>query len=123
MSYYFHNVPGRLRVKTPVIKNNPKAEYNLKKELGTFYGIATVDINLITGSILINYNPKITNPKDILNFLHRKGYFDPSKAVSNEQYIKEAAAKAGTVIGRSLFSTFAGLALEKTPFSFLALLI
>ncbi len=123
MSYYMHNVPGRLRIKSPVIKNNRTVVDELKKSLSTLHGVAAVDINLITGSLLINYNSKSVKHMDIVDILQRKGYFDASKAITNDQYIHSAASKAGAIIGKSIFGAFAGRALEGTPLSFLAILI
>lgn len=123
MSYYLHNVPGRLRIKSPIIKNNKNVANELKKNLSTIYGIATVDINPTTGSVLINYNPKSVRHSDIVHILEQKGYFDASRAITNDEYIHKAASKAGAVIGKSIFSTFTGIALEGTPLSFLAILI
>jgi len=123
MSYYMHNVPGRLRIKSPVIKNNKKMANEVKKTLDMLPGIAAVDINLTTGSLLINYNSKSVNHMDIVDILQRNGYFDASKAVNNDEYIHRAASKAGAFIGKSIFSTFAGMALEGTPLAFLAVLI
>jgi copper chaperone CopZ len=123
MSYYMHNVPGRLRIKSPVIKNNKNVADELKKSLSTLYGVATVDINLTTGSVLVNYNSKSVKHTDIVDILQRKGYFDASKALTNDEYLHRAASKAGDVIGKSIFSTFTGMALKETPLSFLAILI
>lgn len=123
MNYYMHNIPGRLRIKSPVIKNNKAVADELKKSLSTLYGVATVDINLTTGSLLINYNTKSIKQSDILNILQQKGYFDATKAMTNDEYIHKAASKAGSVIGKSIFSTFAGMALKETPLSFLAILL
>lgn len=123
MSYYIHNVPGRLRIKSPVIKNNKTVADELRKNLSILYGIATVDINLITGSLLINYNPKVIKYIDIVEILQRKGYFDMSKAITNDEYLYRAASKAGTIIGKSIFSTFTGMALQETPLSFLTILL
>jgi len=123
MSYYIHNVPGRLRVKSPAVRRNSDAEYDLRKILGTINGIATVDINRTTGSILINYNPRVLNHKDILVTLQNKGYFDSSRAETNDEYLKRVASKAGNVIGRALFGTFLDIALEESALSFLSLLI
>jgi copper chaperone CopZ len=123
MSYYIHNIPGRLRIKSPVIKNNKSVADELKKGLGTLHGVAAVDINLATGSLLVNYNSKSVKHSDIVDILQTKGYFDSSKALTNDEYLHKAASKAGAVIGKSIFSTFTGMALERTPLSFLALLI
>ena len=94
-------MPCRLRVKSPTIKNNAEAEYSLTKILCTFYGISTVDINLTIGSVLNNYNKNIDRYKDILALLQRKCYFDPSKTVTNDQYIQNAASKVSLVISLS----------------------
>ena len=123
MSYYMHNVPGRLRIKSPVIKNNKNVADELKKTLSMLHGVATVDINLTTGSLLINYNSKSVKHTDIVDILQRKGYFDASKAATNDEYLHKAASKAGAIIGKSIFGTFAGMALEGTPLAFLAILI
>ncbi len=123
MSYYIHHVPGRLRIKSPVIKNNKFVAEELKKCLSTLYGIATIDINTTTGSLLINYNKRAINYNEIINLLERKGYFDSSKALTNDDYLHQATSKAGAVIGKSIFSTFTGMALKETPLSFLAILI
>ncbi len=123
MSYYVHNVPGRLRVKTPVVKRNKEVADEIRKILSTIHGIATVDINLTTGSILINYNPKTADDKDIVNTLQRKGYFDTSKALTNDQYIQTAASRAGSLIGKAIFGTFVESALEGSALSLITLLI
>lgn len=124
MNHYIHNVPGRLRVKSPIIKKNKNAEYKLKNVLGTMDGITTVDINLTTGSILINYNPKTISRSDILNILQRDGYFDASKSITNDHIIiHPAVLKAGQIIGKALFGAFIGAILDDTPLSFLKILI
>lgn len=123
MSYYIHHVPGRLRIKSPVLKNNNSVVEELKKSLSTLHGIGTVDINLTTGSLLVNYNKKAINYTEIVSLLERKGYFDSSKALTNDDYLYRAASKAGSVIGKSIFNTFTGMALKETPLSFLTILL
>lgn len=123
MSYYMHNVPGRLRVKSPLVRKNQDIADDIRKSLSTMQGIATVDINLTTGSILVNYNPKTIHHEDIVSLLQRKGYFDKSKALTNDQYIHRAASKAGDVVGRAIFGTFLETALEGSALSLITLLI
>jgi len=123
MSYYIHNVPGRLRVKTPLVKRNQEVADEIRKILSTMSGIATVDINLTTGSILINYNPKQVGDKEIVNTLQRKGYFDTSKALNNDQYLHEAASQAGNFVGKVIFGTVVDKALEGSALSLISLFI
>jgi cation transport ATPase len=123
MSYYMHNIPGRLRLKSPLLKRNTAAADELKKTLSTMQGIAAVDFNPTTGSLLINYNHRTTRPHDIVRLLERKGYFDSTKATTNEQYIHTAAQKTGRVIGKAALGLAVEKAFEGSALSLLALVL
>lgn len=123
MSYYMHSVPGRLRIKSPLLKRNSPAVDELKKSLSTVQGIATIDFNPTTGSLLINYNHRISKPEDIIGLLERKGYFDRTKATTNERYIHAAAEKTGRVIGKAALGMAIEKAFEGSALSLLAILI
>ncbi|MCL4490947.1 MAG: cation transporter [Nitrospirae bacterium] len=123
MSYYIHNVPGRLRMKSPAIKKNEQVAGDLKKILSTMNGIATVDINLTTGSLLVNYNPKAVDHRDIVGILQRKGYFDTEKAATNDQYIHSAVSKAGHMVSKAVFGAVVEKAFEGSALSLLAVLL
>lgn len=123
MSYYIHSIPGRLRIKSPRIKNNDDAVHELRKVLGTIEGVATIDVNLLTGSLLVNYNPKRLKESDILSVLERRGYYDAAKALTNDEYIHGAASKAGHFLGRTLFGACVDTALQGSGLSILAVFI
>ena len=123
MSYYMHNIPGRLRVKSPRLKRNDAAEDELRMALSTIQGIAAVDFNPVTGSLLINYNHRTTNHEDIISLLERKGYFDRKKAMSNDGYFHKAAEKTGRVIGKAVLGMAIKKAFEGSALSFIGLLI
>jgi cation transport ATPase len=123
MSYYMHNVPGRLRVKSPLLKRNNDAGNELKKALSTIQGVAAVDFNPTTGSLLINYNHRVTKHEDIISLLERKGYFDRTRAVTNESAIHAAAEKTGRVVGKAVLGIAIDKALEGSALSLIGLLI
>ena len=123
MSYYIHNVPGRLRIKTPLIKKNQSIAEDVQNLLRPLIGISSTSFNLITGSIVINYNHKVITSKEIVNTLNYAGYFDLSKAITNDEYIKTAAASMGQVVVKTLFGTFIESALEGSALSFIAILV
>lgn len=123
MSYYVHHVPGRLRIKIPAVKKNVNVGNKLKKSLSTMPGIATVDFNLATGSLLINYNPKAVSHTDILSLLQRKGYFDTSKVATNDQYIHNTVAKAGNIVVKAVVGAFIQETLDGSALSLLAVLL
>ncbi len=123
MSYYLHNVPGRLRVKSPLLRRNDAAGDEVKKTLSLIPGVAAVDFNPVTGSLLINYNHKTTRHEDIVGLLERKGYFDRAKATTNEGYLHAAAEKTGRVIGKAALGIAVEKALEGSALSLISLLI
>lgn len=123
MSYYIHNVPGRLRIKTPLIKKNQSIAEDVQNLLRPLIGISSTSVNLITGSIVVNYDHKVITSKEIVNTLNYAGYFDLSKAITNDEYIKTAAASMGQVVVKTLFGTFIESALEGSALSFIAILV
>ncbi len=98
MNHYIHDVPGRIRVKSPGIKGNQRAADEVKYLVAGFSGVNSVECNLITGSILINYQKDKLNKKVIVDLLSEKGFFDQSKAVTIDEYFNRAA----NYIGRSV---------------------
>jgi hypothetical protein len=94
MAYYLHQVPGRLRVKTPFIKGSEERASEVQDFLKRLGGIESISTNIITGSLTIYYNPAEIDPETITNNLSRVGYFDRSKAITNDQYIFAAASSA-----------------------------
>ncbi len=93
MSYYIHDMPGRLRVKSPKIRKNRNVGDEVQKLIGMTDGVDSVAVNLLTGSLLINYNPRVTRNDELINLLQEKGYFDHSKATTNDLYMHQAASK------------------------------
>ncbi len=123
MSYYIHSIPGRLRIKSLKVKQNPRASEEIRMALSSLQGLGTVEINNITGSILVNYNPGVLNSKDITSLLERKGYFDSSKAVTNDTYIKEKVTALGNFASRTVFGSVVEKSLEGSALAYLAVLI
>ncbi len=91
MSHYFHVVPGRMRIKSPLIKGMNNVE-EVEALLEAIHGVQSFDINTVTGSILVNYNSKVVTSQKIISILRKAGYFDPSKAITNDHYIHNAVS-------------------------------
>ena len=123
MNYYVHNVPGRLRVKIPIIKFRESKCREIPKLFKALDGIETISVNDITGSIVINYNIIIIQPDEILKVLEDNGYFDKTQAMTNDKYVQRAASKASEAVGKALFGWVVGNALKANGLSFLAALI
>lgn len=123
MSYYIHHIPGRLRVKTHLIKRNRNTAEEVQKKLGQVNGINSVLVNTITGSITISYDTDTLSSQRILDILKQMGYFDASKAITNDQYIHTAVSKAGQTLGKVLFGAVIEKVFEGSALSLISILI
>jgi copper chaperone CopZ len=123
MGYYIHNVPGRLRVKTPSIKNNSDAAQEVQKILDVIEGIDSTSVNTVTGSVIVNYDARMVRSDHILDALQERGYLDPSKAITNDQYVEAAVSKVGGLVSKALLGFFLEKAFEGSALSLLTVLI
>ena len=123
MNYYVHDVPGRLRIKTPMVKRSRSSARDVEGLIKQLRGINSIIVNFTTGSVVVLYDREIISSNLILNTLENEGLFDSSKAGSCDQYINEAASKAGQVLGKILFGAFVEKAFEGSALSYLAVFI
>ena len=123
MNYYVHNIPGRLRVKTPMVKRNRASARHVEELMKQLRGINSTAVNTTTGSVVVLYDQEAISSDVILNTLENEGLFDSSKAGSCDQYINEAASKAGQFLGKILFGAFVENAFEGSALSYIAVFI
>jgi hypothetical protein len=123
MNYYCHNTPGRLRIKTPIVKHNPVEIKKVGNILDSVSGINSFSINDLTGSIIIKYNPSTVDSKSILNVLGEKGYFHPDKVEENNLFSDETISKAGWVIGKALVGACVEMAFEGSVLAYLSVIL
>jgi len=109
MNYYVHEVPGRLRVRSPLIRRNTATAQHAERLIAQLRGIRSTSVSTTTGSVVVHYCPKTIGSGEILAALEADGLFDRKRAVSHEAYINTSASRAGKTVGRLL----AGLAVEK----------
>lgn len=122
MSYYVHQVPGRIRVRIPAIRRNPYQAEEIRNLLD-FDGVQTVAINHLTGSVVVLYDPERLDPASLLGVLSEKGYYDGRRAVTCDTLIRNKAQLAAAKAGRFFFGWAVGKALESSGLSVLAALI
>jgi heavy-metal-associated domain-containing protein len=61
-----HAMPGRIRVKISRLKGNTALARQIQQRLPAVPGIQRVEVNLVTGSLLVLYNAAEMNPLDAL---------------------------------------------------------
>lgn len=74
MSHYTHHVPGRLRVKSPHLKRNPRRAEEAQLHLGGIEGVLSAEANPLTGSLLITYDARRVGAEALFDSLRGLGH-------------------------------------------------
>lgn len=123
MDYYLHAVSGRIRIRTPKVKKNAEVATRVEGVVRRFRGVKTTEVNTVTGSVVVTYDHRIVSHEQIISALENEGYFDRSKAISQDDFMSRKAAEAGEYIGKVLVGYVAERALENAGLSFMSALI
>jgi hypothetical protein len=123
MSLYLHEVPGRLRIKTPDLKRNPKKARILQRRLNSLAGVESASVNSVTGSLLVHYDPEIVRSEAILSYASRELNMHIAHVVSNEDSMDGAIGKVGRQVSKALLMLVLDRALQGSPLSILTAFI
>ena len=122
MKYYVHNIPGRLRVRIPSLRNDPLKLEKVKTILD-IDGTKNIKVNVLTGSIVIKYHPEAVNARSLLDGLKSKGYFHDDHAINLDTHLKQATNEVGNKMSRAMFGWVLGKVLEANGLGLIAALI
>jgi hypothetical protein len=117
MKQYIHSIPGRLRVKTALIKGNEETALHTRKFISQIRGVKSVATNTTTGSITILYNIKTVKSNTLLDILKESNFINDQKTTP---HVNKTFSRVGEFVGKFLL----GLAIEKTfGYNFLSFVI
>ena len=86
-------------------------------------GIERIRIKPVTCSFVINYDPDQLDSHQIIQLLIDHHYFDESNAITHDEHVQNAAAKAGLKVGKIIFGWAVSKTLEANGLSMLAAII
>ena len=69
-----HHLPGRLRLRSASLKGDARASEQARRALAAIEGVTSVAANPCTGSLLVEYDPTVLPPSDIIDVLAGHGY-------------------------------------------------
>jgi hypothetical protein len=131
MTSDIHHVPGRLRVKTPLLRQNPDAALRVRSFLNGVKGVLAHQAKPLTGSIIIHYDTAQIEAHDLLDLLQQQGLLAavpalpsvrpmilptrlPASAVAlSPPRLPQALSVLGSSLGAALGKALFGLAVEK----------
>lgn len=119
---YIHHVPGRLRIRIPILKNNPQA-IERAKTLLLVEGTDSFKANPLTGSLTVTYDPHSLSKDRLLGILKQNGLYCDKRITTMDMQLSQASNTAARKIGRAMFGWAVGRVLEANGLSFIAAFI
>lgn len=125
MTGYVHHIPGRLRVRSGAIRRNELRAAAAKTLLEAQPGVRSAQPNTVTGSIVVHYDPALTDDAAVMSALRERGYLtpvspagvpsaargarSPQAAVAEQVAKKVAVSLVETAVERSLLALVAAM--------------
>ena len=95
MTYYLHETPGRLRVRTPILKRNIAEARRVSDTFTKIRGVQKVTINTTTGSITIRYCERTLCPSQVINHLCKHGFIEGIIGFPRKKIVRQKAEAVG----------------------------
>lgn len=123
MQHFIHHVPGRLRIKNPVFKSNPRMLQEVQSCFEGTREIKHLESNPLTSSLVLYYDPHVLAYENLLQVLQECEYLDVSRAVGLDHHMSTSLAKGGQYLGKVDLSLFMDWALAGSSLSYITCLI
>ena len=98
MDYYIHDTPGRLRIESPVLKNNEAHAQTFEAFVKGIPGVASVEMKVDIGSATIHYDRTRIDHTRLIDLLDKSGYFDHLKAKTLDDRIEAGVEEVANVV-------------------------
>lgn len=117
MSGFIHQLPGRIRIKCPMIRDSTLRASALERLLRADPAVIEAAANPVTGSVLIRFKTTDASADDVLALVHEAGFDTKSAPVVLQSTFKRRArrAPAGLLVrsGGNVRKAVLGLLVEK----------
>jgi copper chaperone CopZ len=119
---FVHDIPGRLRVKIEYLKNHPERLEEIRTLLNVA-GVSSVRSNVLTGSTVVAYDPKIITSRALLDILKSNGYAIDLENSAVNRKLRQAHEELAMKVSKAAVTWLAGRVLEANGLSMVARLI
>jgi Heavy metal associated domain 2 len=89
-----HHIPGRLRLRSALLKDNPRVAEEATRRLADIEGVTSATANPSTGGLLLSYDPGMLPPRDLLELLADQAHIsalDQTPAAAGGDWIDKLA--------------------------------
>lgn len=123
MTHYVHHVPGRLRVKTPVLKRQEHRAREIKSYLESIEGVFDVDVSTVTGSVVIKYDAARVSLVVLLNSVRDLGLVHHDHVAHSHATVVSAGVPLSNNVANTFLNKLFETALEKSAIALIAAVI
>jgi len=106
---YIHHLPGRLRVRSSLVRRNDQAARAAEAWLRLLPGVSSVEANTLTGSLMVRYDPAQTKGCAIVSELKQAGWIGSETQMPTprprEMNIASTSDIASQIAGKIAFYT------------------
>ena len=117
MSHYLHHVPGRLRLKAHSLKNSKDKADEIRALCAQLPGIIAVELNSLTGSLLVRYDKVSVNSTQILGLLFTQGVItaipEARPRVTSKLFDGPVRERAADTVAEAVAKFLANLVIDK----------
>ncbi|MBF0179017.1 MAG: heavy-metal-associated domain-containing protein [Magnetococcales bacterium] len=119
MNEYIHHVPGRLRIRSPHIRDHAALEATITTALAGLPGILAWRVNPLAGSIVVQYEPQAVTMDALLEACRTHGLLGAPPAGRKHN----PPLADGKRFGKAILDLFVHQTVERSVFSMVTSII
>ncbi len=112
-NHYMHHIRGRVRVRIPALRENAKAAQEFQATMQQLPGVGSVEVDLLTGSVLVHYDGESSTAELVCGMLQRRGAWLGSNTAANTPPRRSIAGKIGRMAAKATANYFLDVAIER----------
>ncbi len=120
---YIHHIPGRIRIRIEALKRDRARAATLERWLKWRKGVDRVDINPLTGSVLIYYKTVSIDANTLIGQMREAGWIGPAAPQHTRSPRTVARPAIQRTVAKAIVSYLAEAALERSVIALAAAIL
>jgi len=104
-----HVLPGRVRLRAPVLIGQPAAAGQLQKTFARLEGVRAVEVNSLSGSLLVHFDPDRVKPEMLMGAAIRLLGLEKDIHRPPRSYVGEGIRQVGESLNRAVHDQTGGI--------------
>jgi hypothetical protein len=123
MSEYIHHIAGRLRMTLPRIRKQPARAQEIQAVISRIAGVASIEANIISGSLLIRYDTNLVDAGTIMASMKELGLLSSHAAARPIRRTDVSRRPASSPVADKVLDMIVEKLIERSAFAVLGALL